>query len=39
MLENGKKYWKSRGILSVRKSGNRVRSLKDLQKDLSSEQY
>ena len=22
MLENGKKYWKSQGILSVRKSGN-----------------
>ena len=27
MLENGKKYWKSQGILSVRKSGNHESNL------------
>ena len=26
--ENGKKYWKSQGILSVRKSGNPVKWIK-----------
>ena len=29
ILENGKKYWKSQGILSVRKSGNPVNKLRE----------
>ena len=37
ILENGKKYWKSQGNLSARKSGNPDRGLRNVRIALRSQ--